>query len=116
MRKLRAFSGLVACASLDPASNVMSWSRNWPKNVVPAVCVGLFGLFALKREVDDQRLRPGGQRVGGIEQAAGLSELDQGGLDRRRLGRERRQLEDPSEVIAPLRSMGRRRRAVRSER
>ena len=47
MRKLRAFSGLVAWASLEPASNVMSWSRNWPKNVVPAVCVGLFGLFAL---------------------------------------------------------------------
>ena len=28
----------------------MSWSTNWPKNVVPAVCDGLFRLFALKLE------------------------------------------------------------------
>jgi hypothetical protein len=27
----------------------MSWSTNWPKNVVPAVWVGLFGLFTLSK-------------------------------------------------------------------
>ena len=26
----------------------MSWSMNWPTKVVPAVCVGLFGLFTLR--------------------------------------------------------------------
>ena len=26
----------------------MSWSINWPMNVVPAVCVSLFGLFTLR--------------------------------------------------------------------
>ena len=68
-----------------------------------------------QRQVDDQCLRPCGQRVGGVEQAAGLPELDQRGLDRRCLHRERRQLEDPAEVIAPFGPAARRRKAGRSE-
>jgi hypothetical protein len=44
MRKLRIDSGSWRRARLDVGSNVMSWSRNWPRNVNPAVLVGLFGL------------------------------------------------------------------------
>src|SRR5262249_31416032 len=32
----------------EVVSNVKSWSTNWPRNVMPAVCVVLFGLFWLR--------------------------------------------------------------------
>jgi hypothetical protein len=47
VRPFTAVFGSVGWPSLDATSNVMSWSMNCPKNVVPAVCVGLLGLFAL---------------------------------------------------------------------
>ena len=47
IRKLRIDSGSCRRARLDVGSKVMSWSRNWPRNVNPAVIVGLFGLSAL---------------------------------------------------------------------
>jgi hypothetical protein len=53
-----------------------------------------------QREIDDQRLGPRRQRIGGVEQAAGPAELAQRRLDARAVLRERRQPEDPPEVIA----------------
>ena len=40
-------SGSAVWPRAEDASKVMSWSRNWPRNVVPAVCVGLSRLFGL---------------------------------------------------------------------
>ena len=77
----------------------MSWSRNWPKNVVPAVWLGLLGLLALSDRSTISCFGPGRERVVGVEQAAGLAQLAQRRLDRRALLRERRQPEDPPEVL-----------------
>jgi hypothetical protein len=48
VRPFVAVRGFVATPRADPTSKVMSWSMNWPMNVVPAVWAGLFGLFALR--------------------------------------------------------------------
>src|SRR5919204_3030382 len=47
MRKLRIASGSCRRARLEVGSKVMSWSRNWPRKVNPAVIVGLLGLLTL---------------------------------------------------------------------
>jgi hypothetical protein len=44
---LGELSGGVGIPSGEVVSNVMSWSRNCPKKVVPAVWVGLLGLLTL---------------------------------------------------------------------
>ena len=44
---MRIASGSCARARLDVGSKVMSWSRNWPRKVNPAVSVGLSGLCTL---------------------------------------------------------------------
>src|SRR5262249_53476708 len=41
-------SGAVGTPSVEVVSDVMSWSRNCPMNVLPAACVVLFGLPALR--------------------------------------------------------------------
>jgi hypothetical protein len=76
----------------------MSRSRNWPKNVVPAV-VGVVGVVGTQRQIADQLLGPGLERVLGVEQAACLAQFAQRRLDLRALPRERRQPEDPTEVL-----------------
>jgi len=48
----------VGTPSVEPTSNVMSWSTNWLKNVVPAVCVGLLRLFALRLRSVINRIGP----------------------------------------------------------
>ena len=48
MRKFRSDSGSWVRARLEVGSNVMSWSRNCPRNVIPAVRRGLSGLAALR--------------------------------------------------------------------
>ena len=60
---------------------MMSWSMNWPKKVVPAVCVGIVRVRRREREVDDQILRPAFERVTGVERATRLAELEQRGGD-----------------------------------
>jgi hypothetical protein len=47
MRKFRIASGSWRRARLEVGSKVMSWSRNWPRNVKPAEMVALFGFWRL---------------------------------------------------------------------
>jgi hypothetical protein len=47
MRKFRIASGSWRRARLEVGSKVMSWSRNWPRKVKPAVMAGLSGLLRL---------------------------------------------------------------------
>jgi hypothetical protein len=44
-RKFWMASGSAWRSRLDVGSNVTSWSRNWPRNVIPAESAGLFGLL-----------------------------------------------------------------------
>ena len=46
MRKLAICSGSTCRSKLDVGSKVMSWSMNWPRNVIPAVIWGLLALLA----------------------------------------------------------------------
>jgi hypothetical protein len=48
LRKFWMASGSTCLSRLEVGSNVMSWSRNWPRNVIPAVSAGLFGLLTFK--------------------------------------------------------------------
>ena len=91
--------GSVGSPSGEPASKVMSWSMNWPKNVVPAVCVGLFGLWA---ESDGSVIsgRAALERVAGVEDPARRADLDQRRLQPLVPGSANgRMLEHPAEVL-----------------
>jgi hypothetical protein len=57
------------------------------------------GVVDAQRRIDDQLLWAGLERVPGVEEAAGLAQLAQRRLDLRALPRERRQPEDPTEVL-----------------
>jgi hypothetical protein len=48
VRPVGDVNGSVGVPSGELVSKVTSWSMNCPRNVVPAVCVGLSGLFALR--------------------------------------------------------------------
>jgi hypothetical protein len=50
MRKFRIASGSWRRARLEVGSKVMSWSRNWPRKVNPAVMAGFLGLVRLLAE------------------------------------------------------------------
>ena len=65
----------------------------------PRRVAGVVGIVGAQRGVDDQRLGSRRQRIGGVQQAAGPAQLAQRRLDLRRLPRERRQPEDPPEVL-----------------
>ena len=56
--RVRGVLGAVGTPSGEVVSKVMSWSTNWPKKVVPAVWVGLFGLFALSTGSMISRIGP----------------------------------------------------------
>jgi len=60
---------------------------------------GVVGVVGTQRQIDDQLLGPGLERVLGVKQAAGLAQLTQRRLDLRALLRERWQPEDPTEVL-----------------
>jgi hypothetical protein len=62
-------------------SNVMSWSTNWPKKVVPAVWVGLFGLFTLRPRSVISSLGPLLQVVVRVERTARCAQSAQPILD-----------------------------------
>jgi hypothetical protein len=47
MRKFRIASGSWRRARLEVGSKVMSWSRNWPRKVNPALMAGLLGFWRL---------------------------------------------------------------------
>ena len=65
----------------------------------PCRLTRVVGVVRAQREVDNQCLGPRRERIGGIEQAAGLAELAQRRLDLRALLGERRQPEDPPEML-----------------
>jgi hypothetical protein len=48
VRPFGELPGSVGTPIVEVVSKVMSWSMNCPRKVVPAVWVGLFGLFALR--------------------------------------------------------------------
>src|SRR5829696_9513437 len=48
VREFGDTAGSVVTPKREVVSKVMSWSTNWPTNVVPAMCAALFRLFALR--------------------------------------------------------------------
>ena len=98
VRPFGELSGAVGTPSGELVSNVTSWSMNWPMNVVPAVCVGLFAVVETQRGIGDEQDRSGREVVLRVEQPARLGDVDERVLelgardDRTR--RERRQLRE----------------------
>jgi hypothetical protein len=69
-------------------------------NVVPAVWLGLFGLFTLKSRIDDQVDRPTLERVVRVHQSPRAAELAERRVQgRTRLGEGRQMREEPTEVL-----------------
>src|SRR6266508_1596390 len=81
MRAFGVASGSVGTPSVERLSNVMSKSMNWPKNVTPAVCVGVVGVrgrvVPVHRAIRDQGDRAGGEAILGVEQPTELPDVTQ---------------------------------------